>query len=71
MSKIVAIDYGAKRIGVAISDSSRKIAFALETISNQKIFNFLDDLLKKEQVSTFVIVILSIFKIRKISFLVK
>ena len=55
MSKIVAIDYGTKRIGIAISDSSRKIAFALETISNQKIFNFLDDLLKKEQVSTFVI----------------
>ena len=39
VSKIVAIDYN-KRIGAAISDSSRKIAFALETISNQNIFNF-------------------------------
>ena len=38
MSKIVAIDYGTKRIGIAISDSSKKIAFALQTISNQNIF---------------------------------
>ena len=30
MSKIIAIDYGLKRIGVAISDESRVLAFGLD-----------------------------------------
>ena len=55
MSKVVAIDFGTKRIGLAISDSSKSIAFALETVSNNNIFNFLDNLLKNEKVVTFVI----------------
>tara|TARA_B100000965_G_C19484484_1_gene710121 strand:+ start:495 stop:908 length:414 start_codon:yes stop_codon:yes gene_type:complete len=55
VSKVVAIDFGTKRIGLAISDSSKSIAFALETVSNNNIFNFLDNLLKNEKVVTFVI----------------
>ena len=48
MSKIISIDYGTKRVGVAISDSSRKIAFALETVSNKLIISYLQELLVKE-----------------------
>ena len=36
MGRIVAIDYGLKRIGVAISDAGKKIAFPLTTTSNLK-----------------------------------
>ena len=55
MSKIVSIDYGTKRVGVAISDSSRKIAFALDTIKNELIISYLQDLLTKEKISTIVV----------------
>ena len=55
MSKIVSIDYGTKRVGVAISDSSRKIAFALDTINNDLIISYLQDLLIKEEISTIVV----------------
>ena len=55
MSKIISIDYGTKRVGVAISDSSRKIAFALETISNKLIISYLQELLAKEEISTIVV----------------
>tara|TARA_B100001113_G_scaffold84646_1_gene67371 strand:+ start:2160 stop:2570 length:411 start_codon:yes stop_codon:yes gene_type:complete len=55
VSKIVSIDYGTKRVGVAISDSSRKIAFALDTINNELIIPYLQDLLTKEKISTIVV----------------
>lgn len=55
MSKIVSIDYGTKRVGVAISDLSRKIAFALDTINNELIISYLQDLLTKEKISTIVV----------------
>ena len=55
MSKIVSIDYGTKRVGIAISDSSRKIAFALDTINNELIISYLQDLLTKEEILTIVV----------------
>ena len=55
MSKIVAIDYGIKRVGVAITDSSKKIAFALNTIPNDEIFIYLNELVKKQKISTIVV----------------
>jgi len=55
VSKIVSIDYGTKRVGIAISDSSRNIAFALDTINNELIISYLQDLLTKEEISTIVV----------------
>ncbi len=34
MGRIAAIDYGMKRIGIAISDMGKKIAFPLQTVEN-------------------------------------
>jgi len=34
MGRIAAIDFGLKRIGIAISDERQKIAFPLETVPN-------------------------------------
>ena len=36
MGRIAAIDYGLKRIGIALSDASKKIAFPLETVEGGK-----------------------------------
>ena len=55
MSKIIAIDYGLKRIGVAISDESRVLAFGLDTVSVSEIVPFLTQIVNKEYIDVFVI----------------
>ena len=55
MSKSLGIDYGSKRVGISISDSSNIIANPLRTVSNDEIFNFLDGLFNKENIGTVVI----------------
>tara|TARA_Y100001934_G_C12316181_1_gene757613 strand:+ start:1405 stop:1818 length:414 start_codon:yes stop_codon:yes gene_type:complete len=55
VSKILGIDYGTKRIGLAISDSLQLIASPLTTISTNNALSFLADLIKKESISCFVI----------------
>ena len=55
MPKIVALDYGSKRVGVAISDPENKIAFALKTISTELVFKYIIDLVASEKTSIVVI----------------
>jgi len=55
MSRIMAIDYGLKRTGIAVSDPLQIIAGGLTTIESSKLFEFLDDYLKKEKVSLIII----------------
>lgn len=56
MSKIMGIDHGSKRIGIAISDSSSSIAFGREVIANdKKTISLLKKLIKEEEVSEIVI----------------
>ena len=55
MSKVIAIDYGSKKVGIAISDISQKIAFSLDTVSNENLFSFLEQLFKNEKISLIVV----------------
>ena len=55
MSKIVALDFGTKRIGVAITDDLNIIASALDTVSNKNILIFLKNLTSKNKIDTIVI----------------
>ena len=41
MSRLLAIDYGKKRTGIAVSDPLRIIANGLTTVETAKIFDFL------------------------------
>ena len=41
MSRIIALDFGLKRIGIAITDESNKLAFGLETVDNKDIISIL------------------------------
>jgi putative Holliday junction resolvase len=50
MARIMAIDYGLKRTGIAVTDPLQIIASALTTIESAKIFTFLDNYLDKEKV---------------------
>jgi len=47
----MAIDYGKKRIGLAVTDPLQIIASALETIEEPKIFDFLKAYFAKENVN--------------------
>ena len=55
MSKILAIDYGSKRVGVAITDSLKIIASGLATVSTNKIYSFLEEVIDNEKISHIVI----------------
>ena len=55
MSKAVGIDYGAKRTGVAITDSLKIIASGLTTIETKKLLLFISELTQKEDIDFFVI----------------
>ena len=55
MSKIVALDFGTKRIGVAITDDLNIIASGLDTVSNENILSFIKKLTSKNKIDTIVI----------------
>ncbi len=55
MARILSIDYGSKRVGVAVSDPSRMIAGALATVDRLKIFEFLKEYIAKNQCDKLVI----------------
>ena len=55
MGRILAIDYGKKRTGLAVTDPLRIIATALETVQSKELLNFLKAYMQKETVDEFVI----------------
>ncbi|MET3113048.1 putative Holliday junction resolvase [Pedobacter sp. CG_S7] len=55
MARIIAFDYGTKRIGVAVTDPLQIIATGLDTIHPKEILEFLKKYLQTEQVEAFVI----------------
>jgi putative holliday junction resolvase len=55
MKRILAIDYGSKRIGIAVTDTEQIIASGLTTVDTQQIFIFLTDYFTKEQVECIVV----------------
>ncbi len=55
MGRILAIDYGLKRTGLAVTDPMKIIASPLETVQTDGLINWLIDYLKKEDVERIVI----------------
>lgn len=51
----MALDYGAKRTGIAVTDPLGIIASPLDTVPSHTLFDFLKDYFIKEQVSEVVI----------------
>ena len=50
MGRIMAIDYGKKRVGVAVTDPQQLIATRLETVDADRIWQFLDGYFSSEVV---------------------
>ena len=55
MPRLLSIDYGKKRTGIAVSDPLQIIANGLTTVETSKLFEFLNDYLQKEHVETIVV----------------
>jgi len=55
MPRILAIDYGIKRTGIAVTDELQIIASGLTTIPSETIIPFLKDYFSKEKVATVLI----------------
>ena len=55
MGRILAIDYGQKRVGLAVTDPLQIIANSLTTIQTKDIWEFLADYFQKEDVECVVI----------------
>ena len=55
MARIVSIDYGKKRTGLAVTDPLQIIPSGLATVSTSTLFEFLSDYVQKEQVERIVI----------------
>lgn len=55
MGRILAIDYGMKRTGIAVTDTLRIIATPLDTVSTDTLKDFLKSYLQKEVVDEFVV----------------
>jgi putative Holliday junction resolvase len=53
--RIMAFDYGTKRIGIAVTDPLQMIATGLETVHPNQIVDYLKKYLFTEQVETFVV----------------
>ena len=55
MDRIIGIDYGRKRVGVAVSDPLCVFASALETVHSAKIIDYLKNYASRETIVKFVV----------------
>lgn len=55
MGRLLAIDYGRKRVGIAVTDPMQIIATSLTTVEARDIFVFLEKYLKTEKVDVFIV----------------
>ena len=55
MARVLAIDYGVRRTGLAVTDSLQIIANGLSTVGTKQLLPFLKDYTGREQVERFVV----------------
>jgi len=55
MGRILAIDYGTKRTGIAVTDELQIIASGLTTVETNSLIAFLTDYVKKESVEKIIV----------------
>ena len=55
MARILCFDYGAKRVGIAVTDEQRIISSPLDTYDTDKIFDFIDSYIDTNNVDLFLV----------------
>jgi putative holliday junction resolvase len=55
MGKALALDFGLKRTGIAISDETQTFSFAKETVDSRELMTYLEKIVVTEKVDTIVL----------------
>ena len=55
MGRIIGVDYGLKRIGLAVTDPLQIFASPLITVNQEEFYSYVNDYMKKNEVDAFVI----------------
>ena len=55
MARIIAIDYGTKRSGIAVTDELQLIASGLTTVTTKELLSFLKKYLEEEKVEAMIL----------------
>jgi len=55
MGRIIGVDYGLKRIGLAVTDPLQIFASPLITVNQEEFYSYINDYMKKNEVEAFVI----------------
>ena len=55
MARILAIDYGTKRVGLAVTDPLQLISTGLDTVHSKDVISYLKEYASKEEVECFVV----------------
>lgn len=55
MGRILSIDYGKKRTGLAVSDTLRLVAGGLTTVETPRLFDFVKEYLSREKVDVIIV----------------
>lgn len=55
MARIMALDYGTKRCGIAVTDPLQTCAFGLDTVSPKELLPFLKNYISQEEVTCIVV----------------
>lgn len=55
MGRLLAIDYGRKRCGIAVTDPLRIVATGLETVATAKLVEFITDYISRETVDAIIV----------------
>ena len=55
VGRIIALDYGRVRTGIAVTDELQLIASGLTTVATSSLINFLKDYVAKEEIAGFVV----------------
>jgi putative Holliday junction resolvase len=55
LARILAIDYGQKRVGLAVTDNLQIIATALDTVHSKDVIQYISEYIKLENVEMFVV----------------
>lgn len=55
MGRVMAIDYGLKRTGLAVTDDTRNFAFGLTTVYTTSLMEYLTDYCRNNDVEAFVV----------------
>ena len=53
MGRIIGIDYGTKRVGLAVTDPLQMFATPLDTVHSKDVIKFLQDYGKEEEIEAF------------------